>query len=73
LGGKVNFIFAIHFHQPYGQLKWINEKIYRNSYMLLLRIFKEFPDLHFTIHISGPLLLYMLDTYTGHLKCSLIG
>ncbi len=58
---KVNFIFAIHFHQPVGQLKWINERIYENSYKLLLEVFKKYSSLHFTVHISGPLLFYMLD------------
>ncbi len=60
---SVNFIFTIHFHQPHGQLKWINEKIYVNSYRLLLEIFKKYADLHFTVHISGPLLLYMIDNH----------
>ncbi|MEM0355730.1 MAG: alpha-amylase/4-alpha-glucanotransferase domain-containing protein [Desulfurococcaceae archaeon] len=60
---RINFVFAIHFHQPHGQLKWINERIYENSYKLLLDVFKQFSDLKFTIHISGPLLQYMKDYY----------
>ena len=60
---RINFVFAIHFHQPTGQLKWINDRVYENSYKLLLDIFKKYADLKFTIHISGPLLLYMLDYY----------
>ena len=58
---RINFVFAIHFHQPTGQLKWINDRVYENSYKLLLDIFKKYADLKFTIHISGPLLLYMLE------------
>ncbi len=58
---RINFIFTIHFHQPTGQFKWVNERIYENSYKLLLEIFKNYADLKFTVHVSGPLLLYMLD------------
>jgi len=60
---RINFIFALHFHQPTGQLKWVNDRVYQNSYRLLLEIFKQYPDLKFTIHISGPLLLYMNEHY----------
>lgn len=60
---KINFVFVIHFHQPTGQFKWVNEKIYNNCYRLLLDIFKKHADLKFTVHISGPLLLYMREYY----------
>lgn len=60
---RINFVFAIHFHQPHGQLKWINDRIYENSYKLLLDIFKRFADLKFTVHISGPLLNYLREYY----------
>ncbi len=60
---RINFVFAIHFHQPTGQLKWVNDRVYENSYKLLLEIFREYSDLKFTIHISGPLLLYMKEYY----------
>ncbi|MEM0368036.1 MAG: hypothetical protein QW607_08785 [Desulfurococcaceae archaeon] len=59
-----NFIFILHFHQPFGQLKYVNERIYENSYKMLLDIFKEYSDLKFTIHISGPLLLYLKDQHS---------
>lgn len=65
---KVNFIFALHFHQPTGQLKRINEKIFENSYKLLLDVFKSFSDLKFTIHISGPLLLYLAKNHPEWLE-----
>ncbi len=60
---KINFIFIIHFHQPTGQLEWILEKIYNNSYKLLLDIFKMFTDIKIAVHISGPLLLEMNERY----------
>lgn len=63
-----NFIFILHFHQPHGQLLRVNERIYENSYKLLLETFKEFSDLKFTVHISGPLLLYLRDHHPEWLE-----
>jgi len=63
-----NFIFILHFHQPTGQLRYVNERIFENSYKLLLDIFREFSDLKFTVHISGPLLLYLKDNHPDWLE-----
>lgn len=63
-----NFIFILHFHQPHGQLKYVNERIYENSYKMLLDVFKEYSDLKFTVHISGPLLLYLKDQHPEWLE-----
>ncbi|ADV65062.1 alpha-amylase/4-alpha-glucanotransferase domain-containing protein [Desulfurococcus mucosus] len=65
---RVNFIFALHFHQPLGQLKGVNEKIFVNSYRLLLDVFKSFADLKFTVHVSGPLLLYLAKNHPEWLE-----
>ncbi|MEM4532136.1 MAG: alpha-amylase/4-alpha-glucanotransferase domain-containing protein [Desulfurococcaceae archaeon] len=64
----MNFIFLLHFHQPFGQLKWIMERIFENSYLLLLDIFKKYSDLKFTVHISGPLLLYFIKNHSDFLE-----
>jgi alpha-amylase/alpha-mannosidase (GH57 family) len=56
-------VFAIHFHQPTGQVEWVQKRVYENSYRLLLDIMKQYADLKFTIHISGPLLLYLNEYY----------
>lgn len=61
-------MLALHFHQPVGQLKSVNERIFENSYRLLLDVFREFSDLKFTVHISGPLLLYLKDHHPDYLE-----
>jgi len=63
-----NFVFLIHFHQPIGQLRSVIERIYENSYKLLLDIFREYSDLKFAVHISGPLLLYMRENHPDWLQ-----
>ncbi len=60
---RINFIFIIHFHQPAGQLDWVVERVYDNCYRLLLDVFRDYPDIKVTIHISGPLLLTMMESY----------
>lgn len=63
-----NFVFLLHFHQPHGQLRFINERIFHNSYKMLLDVLKDYSDLKFTIHISGPLLLYLKDNHPDYLE-----
>ncbi len=62
------FVFAIHFHQPTGQLKRVSDRVFENSYKLLLEVLKEFSDLKFTVHVSGPLLLYASEYYPDWLN-----
>lgn len=62
--GKVNFIFVLHFHQPVGQLEWVYERIYNNCYRVLIDILLSHPEVKVAAHISGPLLLYMLEEHS---------
>ncbi|MEM1879300.1 MAG: glycoside hydrolase, partial [Desulfurococcaceae archaeon] len=64
----VKFAFVLHFHQPHGQLKWINERIFENSYKLLLSIMRDYSDLKYVVHISGPLLLYLEEYHPDWLN-----
>lgn len=63
-----SFIFIIHFHQPVGQPRKVVDRIHRNSYELLLRIFEDFPETGFTLHFSGPLLRYWSLYYQDFLE-----
>lgn len=52
----INLAFVFHFHQPHGQLKYVFENILKKCYFRLLKLFEEFENLRFGVHISGPLL-----------------
>jgi hypothetical protein len=65
---KTSFIFVLHFHQPIGQYRFVLERVQRNSYELLLRILKEYRDLHLTLHFSGPLLMYWEKYFPEYLS-----
>jgi len=53
-----NFIFVLHFHQPVGQVEWVLERVYKNSYRLIVEVLKKKTEARVAIHLSGPLLLY---------------
>ncbi|MCK9224654.1 MAG: DUF1926 domain-containing protein [Candidatus Muirbacterium halophilum] len=53
------FLFAIHFHQPFGNFDNIIETTFRRSYRPLLDCISQFPNVKTTIHFSGPLLLWL--------------
>jgi Glycosyl hydrolase family 57. len=65
---KTSFIFVLHFHQPIGQYRFVLERVQRNSYELLLRVLKEYRDLHLTLHFSGPLLMYWEKYFPEYLS-----
>ncbi|MEZ0394417.1 MAG: alpha-amylase/4-alpha-glucanotransferase domain-containing protein [Desulfurococcaceae archaeon] len=58
-----NFVFALHFHQPYGQIRAVSEGIFSRSYALLIEVMEEYSDLDFVVHVSGPLLLYLRERH----------
>lgn len=61
---KTNFILVLHFHQPVGQMEWVYERIYNNCYKILLNILSNYPEIKVAAHISGPLLLYMMEKHS---------
>ncbi|MEM1644109.1 MAG: glycoside hydrolase, partial [Desulfurococcaceae archaeon] len=65
---KVNFMFVIHFHQPVGQVRRVFERVFENSYKLLLETLNRYRDVKVSIHISGPLLLTLAERYPDWLS-----
>jgi hypothetical protein len=61
--GKPVFIFVLHFHQPVGQIREVNDRIVENSYRNLVNLLNEHPKVKVGIHISGPLLHYLGEYY----------
>ena len=50
------FSIVLHNHQPIGQLPWVFEDAWRESYQPFLETLAEFPDIKTGLHFSGPLL-----------------
>ena len=51
----LHFIFALHSHQPVGNFEFVFEEAYQKAYLPFLEVLQGFPDIHITLHISGPL------------------
>ncbi len=59
---KVKFVICLHSHQPVGNLDFVFEDVYRQSYTSFLNVFENMPKIPVSLHYSGPLLEW-LDTH----------
>ncbi|MHA2329493.1 MAG: hypothetical protein ACXACR_13340, partial [Candidatus Hodarchaeales archaeon] len=57
--GTVFFPIIWHAHQPEGNFPWVIDEAYQKSYLPLLNIISEFPQVKSSIHFSGPLLNWL--------------
>jgi alpha-amylase len=53
---KTRLVFALHFHQPYGNLDWVFADAMDRCYLRTLDLLADFPHVRAAIHVSGPLL-----------------
>jgi alpha-amylase len=59
----VNFLFAIHNHQPVGNFDFVFEDAYSKSYLPFLQVLERFPSVKIAIHFSGILLNWINDNH----------
>lgn len=50
---KVQFILAIHNHQPVGNFDFVAEEAYRKSYLPFLEVLKRHPKIRISLHYTG--------------------
>jgi len=50
---KVQFIFAIHNHQPVGNFEFVAEDAYQKSYLPFLKTFERHHSIKITLHYTG--------------------
>ena len=62
----LRLVLAIHHHQPVGELDPIIERAYQATYRPLLAILENSRALPFALHISGPLLEWLIDHHPEH-------
>ncbi|HLG29216.1 MAG TPA: alpha-amylase/4-alpha-glucanotransferase domain-containing protein [Candidatus Brocadiales bacterium] len=53
---KINFVFAIHNHQPVGNFDNVIEDACNKAYQPFLDIMSKYPEIRFNMHFSGSLL-----------------
>ncbi|MGC1456274.1 MAG: alpha-amylase/4-alpha-glucanotransferase domain-containing protein [Nitrospirota bacterium] len=52
---KVQFIFAIHNHQPVGNFDFVAEDAYQKAYLPFVTVLERHPSLKITLHYTGML------------------
>ena len=55
---RINFLFAVHLHQPVGNFERVFEYATESAYMPFLKAMAKTPDFLFAFHASGPLWEY---------------
>lgn len=65
---KINFIFAVHNHQPVGNFEWVFEKGYRESYFPFLDVLQAHPKIKASLHYSGVLYDWLEAVHPGLLE-----
>lgn len=50
---KVQFIFAIHNHQPVGNFEFVAEEAYQKSYLPFVLLLEQHPTIKITLHYTG--------------------
>jgi alpha-amylase len=50
---KVQFIFAIHNHQPVGNFDFVAEEAYEKAYLPFINVLQRHPGIKITLHYSG--------------------
>ncbi len=56
---KLDFLLAVHNHQPVGNFKSVFEKAFRDCYRPFFQEIQKHPDVKLTVHFSGPLWEFM--------------
>jgi 4-alpha-glucanotransferase len=56
MSDKIKLALCIHSHQPVGNYPHVFEQGARDCYMPFLKYLNEYPNIHATLHFTGPLL-----------------
>ena len=65
---KINFLFAIHNHQPVGNFEHVFEEVFNACYRPYFEVLKRFPEIKTAAHFSGPLLEWLKQNRADYLK-----
>lgn len=63
----LRFAFALHDHQPVGNFDSVFLQAYEQAYFPFLDLISQYPELAFSLHISGPLLEWLDKNKPDHL------
>jgi alpha-amylase len=61
LVNKINLVFALHNHQPEGNLPDVFSRTFNNAYEPFIRELEAFPEIKVVLHYSGTLFLWLQE------------
>jgi alpha-amylase len=64
----LRLVLVFHNHQPVGNFDGVFEQAYLDSYRPFLDVFEQFPDLSIALHISGPLMEWLVERHPEYLQ-----
>ncbi len=67
MNGRIRLVLVFHNHQPIGNFGGVFESAYRDSYAPFLDVLEEYPQIPFSLHISGSLLEWLLDAHMEYI------
>lgn len=65
---KVQFIFAIHNHQPVGNFDFVAEEAYEKAYLPFITILERHPKIKVALHYSGILYRFFEDRHSEFIE-----
>ncbi len=68
MSSSLRLVFAVHNHQPVGNVDGVFEQSCRDAYEPFLDLIDEFPEISITMHLSGSLLEWLEKNRTDYLK-----
>lgn len=64
----IRLILTLHNHQPVGNFDGVFAEAFRAGYLPFLEVMEDYPDIPFSLHISGPLLEWLLDREPDYIR-----
>jgi hypothetical protein len=66
-GPLIYLALGFHDHQPVGNFPEVFEKHHREAYVPLLDAMDDHPSIPFSLHVTGPLLLWLCEQHPEHI------
>ena len=64
---SIQLCLVLHNHQPVGNFEHVFEAAYQDSYLPFLDVFEEYVHLQISLHLSGPLAVWMQEKHPEYL------
>jgi alpha-amylase len=65
---KINFLFAVHNHQPVGNFEHVFEEVFQKSYRPYFEVLRKFKSIKTAAHFTGPLLEWLKQHQPDFMK-----